>query len=108
MFNLRNVKRTNVTNGVLHLTVKPTPKLAVQADGHYFARPQKLANVSGRAGAEVDVGAVYTLGKGLKVRALYALFLPDKERPPQIRPAACEPRSRPGMWENGAPPLARV
>lgn len=75
----RGVKRTNVTSGVLHLTVKPTAKLAVQADGHYFARPQKVNGVTGRAGAEVDVGAAYTLAKGLKVRALYALFLPDKD-----------------------------
>ncbi|HEY5907230.1 MAG TPA: alginate export family protein [Vicinamibacteria bacterium] len=79
VFHQRGVKRTNVTSGVLHLTVKATKDLSVQADGHLFMRPEKIGLVDGRAGAEIDVGASYVLGKGLKVRALYAAFMPDKE-----------------------------
>jgi hypothetical protein len=79
VFHLKGVKRTNVTSAVLHLTVKPAKDLSLQADGHLFSRPEKVGNVNGRAGAELDVGAVYNMGKGLKIRALYAAFFPDKD-----------------------------
>lgn len=83
-----SVQRTNVTSGVVHLTLKPTKKFSLQADGHLFVRPEKTAMTkAGRAGAEIDVGAAYALGKGLKLRALYAVFLPDKDHYP-VNPAA--------------------
>jgi hypothetical protein len=72
-------KRTNVGSGVVHLTANPYKPLTFQVDGHIFARPEPttVGGKTGLAGGEVDMGAVYTLGKGLKVRALYAIFLPD-------------------------------
>jgi hypothetical protein len=79
VFHLKGIKRTNVTSAVLHLTLKPSKDFSVQADGHLFSRPEKVGTEKGRAGAELDVGAAYTLGKGLKLRALYAVFLPDKD-----------------------------
>ena len=51
----------------MHLTLKPTKKFA-EADGHLFMRPEKMSPTkTGRAGAEIDVGAAYTLAKGLKL-----------------------------------------
>ncbi len=73
------IKRTNVASGVVHLTATPFKPLTFQADGHLFSRPEPtaLGGKDGLAGGEVDIGAVYTLAKGLKVRALYAVFLPN-------------------------------
>ncbi|HEY6878025.1 MAG TPA: alginate export family protein [Polyangiales bacterium] len=73
------IKRTNVASGVLHVTANPIKPLTFQLDAHIFARPEKQAvnGKDGLAGGEVDVGLVYTIAKGLKVRALYAVFLPD-------------------------------
>jgi hypothetical protein len=34
---------------------------------------------TGLAGSELDFGAAYTLAKGLKCRALYAVFMPSEE-----------------------------
>lgn len=79
VFHQRGMKRTNVMSGVAHLTVKPTKSLAVQADAHLFGRPEDLGGHTGRAGGEIDVGAVYTMAKNLKLRGLYAVFLPDKD-----------------------------
>ena len=87
-FVLRGQKRTNVMSGVLHITATPIKPLTIQADGHVFSRPEKIAAAapvmgmpsapkSGYAGAEVDLGVSYLLAKGLKVRGLYGAFLPD-------------------------------
>jgi hypothetical protein len=84
VLNQGGVKRTNATSGVLHLTLRPTKDLSMQADGHLFVRPQDTTTPTGKlvkagpVGDEVDIQAGYALGKGLKVRALYAVFLPDK------------------------------
>ena len=75
-------KRTNTASGVLHLTAAATKQLTFQADGHIFARPQRNAQTfqeRGFAGGEVDLGAVYVLAKGLKVRATYAIFYPNSQ-----------------------------
>ena len=75
-------KRTNTASGVLHLTAVATKSLTFQVDGHLFARPQKNVqtfNQRGFAGGEVDVGGVLMLAKGLKVRATYAIFLPNSQ-----------------------------
>jgi hypothetical protein len=83
------IKRTNVMSGVLHLTAKATADLAFQLDGHIFSRTEKnAAGKDGLAGSEVDIAAAYTLAKGLKVRALYAVFLPDEDFYPVSTPAA--------------------
>jgi Alginate export len=75
------IKRTNVVSGVLHVQVNPTKALAFNADGHLFSRPEKLSATgkTGYAGSEIDLGASYTLAKGLKCRALYAVFLPGED-----------------------------
>jgi hypothetical protein len=76
-------KRTDVASGVLHVVATPMKNLAINLDGHIFARPEKLGTAptakKGMAGSEVDLGAAYTLTKGLKVRALYALFMPSED-----------------------------
>ncbi|HEY6878027.1 MAG TPA: alginate export family protein [Polyangiales bacterium] len=78
-FNQDGMKRTNVGSGVLHVSAAPLPQLSVQLDGHVFARPQPeaIGGRSGFAGGELDVGAVYVIANGLKVRALYGLFVPS-------------------------------
>jgi len=74
-------KRTDVASGVLHVQATPTKKITINADGHIFARPEKLSATgkTGMAGSELDLGAAYTLAKGLKARALYAVFLPSDD-----------------------------
>ncbi len=83
------VKRTNVLSAILHLTAVPLPNLTLQADGHLFARPQPLTvgGKDGVAGGEVDIGAVYVLAKGLKTRALYAVFVPTDRLYTDMLPA---------------------
>jgi hypothetical protein len=80
-FVLRGIKRTNVGSGVLHVTAVPVKNLTIQADGHLFARLEKLSTApgaqTGMAGGEVDIGVVYQLAKGLKARGMYGVFLPD-------------------------------
>lgn len=77
-------KRTNVASGVLHVTVAPSKVLTFNVDSHIFARPEWISYVNkvkgpdGLAGGEVDVSAVAVLAKGLKVRALYGVFLPNE------------------------------
>jgi hypothetical protein len=72
--------RSNVASGVVHLTARPAKGLAVNVDGHVFARPRPTSagGESGYAGSEVDVGVVYGIGKGLSTRGLYAIFLPSE------------------------------
>ena len=79
VFNQGGIKRTNVASGVLHVTAKATQDLTFQADGHLFSRVEKVAGQDGFAGSEVDVGIAYQLAKGLKVRGLYAVFMPDSD-----------------------------
>ena len=76
---------TNVGSGVLHLTLKPTTEVTVQVDGHIFTRLEGMTAMGdgGFAGAEVDTGLAYALGKGLNVKALYGLFAPGKDFYPQ-------------------------
>ncbi|HEX5656636.1 MAG TPA: alginate export family protein [Polyangiales bacterium] len=79
-FNQNGQKRTNVASAVLHATGRLLEKLTVQLDAHAFARPQPsvLGAERGFAGGELDAGLLYAVAKGLKVRVLYALFLPDR------------------------------
>jgi hypothetical protein len=75
------VKRTNLVSGVAHVTARPIADLTLQLDAHLFARPEAINAMvdSGYAGMELDAGAAYALGKGLTLRALYALFVPDED-----------------------------
>jgi hypothetical protein len=90
-FVLRGIKRTNVASGVLHITAVPVKNLTIQADGHLFARLEKLSTAptaqTGMAGAEVDLALAYQLAKGLKARGLYGVFMPDATFYPGATPA---------------------
>lgn len=91
VFNVNNVKRTNVASGVFHLVYTPLSTLTLQADGHLFARPEKLrvdAPDGHLAGGEIDAWAVLVLAKGLKLRGLYAIFLPRESFYPAQQPSA--------------------
>jgi hypothetical protein len=82
IFHQGGQKRTNVGSAVLHVTLKPTTELTVQLDGHIFTRMQAMAPMGkdgGFAGAEVDTGIAYALGKGLNLKALYAVFVANKD-----------------------------
>jgi len=86
IFHQGGQKRTNVASGVLHLTLKPTAEVSVQLDGHLFTRLKGMSAMGkdgGFAGAEVDTGVGYALGKGLNLKALYAVFVPGKDFYPQ-------------------------
>jgi hypothetical protein len=93
IFHQGGQKRTNVGSAVLHVTLKPTTELSLQLDGHIFTRMQAMAPMAkdgGFAGAEVDTGIAYALGKGLNLKALYAVFVPNKDFYPQGAVAADE------------------
>ena len=80
--------RANAISGVLHLSAKATKALTSKLDGHVFAWPQaNMAGVDGYVGSEVNLIALYSLGKGLGMRALYGIFLPDKDAFPMDDPA---------------------
>jgi hypothetical protein len=78
-FSQNGQKRTNVCSLVLHVSARALERLTVQFDAHLFARPQPttVAGEYGFAGGEFDTGVAYTIVKGVRVRALYALFLPS-------------------------------
>lgn len=81
-FALNGIKRTNVASGVFHVSSTLTPGLTFQADSHLFSRIEKTAVDKGFAAVEVDVSMSYLLTKGLKLRGLYALFLPSDDAYP--------------------------
>jgi hypothetical protein len=70
--------RSNVASGVLHITGKPLPQLAIHLDLHVFARPERPAGaVDNYAGAEGDLNVIWTPAEGLRGRVMYALFVPN-------------------------------
>ena len=71
--------RTNIYSGVLHLQYKVAERTMAKLDGHVFARPHRVNGATGYAGSELDAQLIHTLGKGLKLRGLYAVFLPDED-----------------------------
>jgi hypothetical protein len=80
--------RSNVASGVLHIAVKPSTPWKIYADTHMFVRPEPIANgADGYAGSEVDVGAVYAIGGGLKARLGYNIFVPDEDHYGNTKPA---------------------
>jgi hypothetical protein len=83
IFHQGGQKRTNVMSGVLHVTAKPSATLTLQLDGHIFTRPQPIFGQDGFAGAEIDAGITYALGKGLNLKGLYAIFVPNEDMYPQ-------------------------
>jgi hypothetical protein len=88
IFHQGGQKRTNVMSGVLHVTAKPSATLTLQLDGHVFTRPQPIFGQDGFAGAEIDAGITYALGKGLNLKGLYAIFVPNADMYPQGMMAA--------------------
>ncbi len=71
--------RTNIASAVLHLKYAPVEPLSLMVDAHYFSRPQADASgEDGTMGSEIDTNVLYAFGAGASVRAMYALFLPNK------------------------------
>jgi hypothetical protein len=68
--------RTNVGSAVAHIQVKPMPRLSMSLDGHLFFRPHRPDEAAPYAGAEADLNVLYIIGKGLKARGLYGVFVP--------------------------------
>lgn len=84
--------RTDIAGAVLHVGVHPAEGWTVYSHGHVFFRPEEqlVANPAdpmgppvlapdGYAGVEVDSGVAWKIGKGLKLRTNYSLFVPDDE-----------------------------
>ncbi len=80
--------RSNVAGGVLHLTGKLFQGFGLYAHGHIFSRLQDVLitdamgmttrTTAGMAGAELDIGAKWTIAPGLNSRIGYALFMPNE------------------------------
>jgi len=85
IFHQGGQKRTNVGSGVLHVTLKPSAVVTLQVDAHLFTRLEGMTAMGdgGFAGAEVDTGIAYALGKGLNLKGLYAVFVPGEDFYPQ-------------------------
>ncbi|MEZ4287245.1 MAG: alginate export family protein [Polyangiales bacterium] len=88
--------RSNVASGILHAAFSPSDVWKIYADGHVFFRPQDIVRndgmtvsvtESGYFGSEVDLGAIYTIGPGLKARVGYALFIPSDDAYATKKPA---------------------
>lgn len=69
--------RSNVASGVLHAAYGAGP-FAAKLDVHTFLRLER-PDGNNYAGTEADLNLVYTLMKGMSVRALYALFIPGSD-----------------------------
>lgn len=71
--------RSNVASGVLHVAYAGLSPVVVKLDTHVFARPRTADGVSAYAGTELDMNVIYRLGEGLKLRAMYAVFVPGSD-----------------------------
>ena len=67
--------RTNVATAVSSVEVKPLPELQITLDVHGFLRPRGPGDTF--AGAEGDLHLIWKPGAGLRLRAMYALFVPN-------------------------------
>ena len=67
--------RTNVAGGALHFLLKPIANLKISLDTFVFARPQAAGD--GFTGGEGDLQVLWLPGAGLRVRGMYALFVPS-------------------------------
>ncbi len=70
--------RTNIYGGVLHASVTATESLTFKAQGHSYWRPRNVDRNS-YAGSEIDTHAIYAIGTGLKLRGMYAIFIPSED-----------------------------
>jgi len=80
--------RSNVASGVFHLAYSGIERFVFKADAHVFVRPQTVAGQKSYAGTELDLNAIYILGKGLKLRVMYAVFVPGSSHFGPIDPTA--------------------
>ncbi len=71
--------RSNLTSGVLHVAYKGVERFIFKLDAHMFLRPQTIDPQPSYAGSEVDINAIYVIGKGTKFRLMYAIFLPGSD-----------------------------
>jgi Alginate export len=76
--------RSNITDGAFRLSYAFTGETTAKFDFHNFFRPQDAnpvlaAKQDGYAGSEANLNVAHRLGKGLVMRGLYGLFLPNKD-----------------------------
>jgi hypothetical protein len=73
--------RSNVAGPLIRLSYRTPWNVQFKLDGHMFFRPEETgaAAEDGHAANEIDAGVIYSVGKGLKLRTLYALFLPNSD-----------------------------
>ncbi|OIP40808.1 MAG: hypothetical protein AUK47_07555 [Deltaproteobacteria bacterium CG2_30_63_29] len=70
--------RSNIYGGVLHLASK-LDALTIKLDAHRFYHPEVAAGADQYFGSELDLDLTYTLGGGVKLRALYGQFYPEED-----------------------------
>ncbi len=88
--------RSNVAGPIARVGLKLPHDIALKLDGHFFFRPADRATTapdgtvstidSGYSATEIDTSLVYGIGKGLKLRGMYALFLPSSDQFPSTDP----------------------
>ena len=71
--------RTNIYGGAFSVGVKPIAPLTLQAIGHVYARTRTRGDVGSYDGAEIDTQAAYQVGRGLKLRGMFAVFVPSED-----------------------------
>lgn len=71
--------RANMASGVLHVAYTGLKPIILKLDGHVFIRPQTADGVKAYEGTELDLNVIYLLGKGLKLRVMYAVFIPGSD-----------------------------
>ena len=71
--------RSNIQALSGHVSYRPLAALLLSTDVHHFTRPVGPEGSSAAFGTEVNVGAGYTLARGLIVRAAYGAFVPSSE-----------------------------
>jgi len=79
--------RSNIADAALRFAFKSSSGVIFKADFHNFFRPNTAGQggafyqnqEKGYAGSEANLHAIYIIGKGLKVRAMYGVFVPNKD-----------------------------
>ena len=70
--------RNNIFGSVFHVVGVFKP-VTLKLDVHNFFRPEVADDAESFQGSEIDFGAIWAIGKGLKLRLVYGIFLPEPE-----------------------------
>jgi len=76
--------RSNIADAALRLSYASPATMVFRLDVHNFFRPQDanavaMGKQNGYVGSEANLNVIHKLGKGLTLRGLYGVFVPNED-----------------------------